>query len=142
MLKFIFFPFMMLFVFPFALFLLIFWLWMLIDCIKSNIKDADKLIWLLLIFLFNFIGALLYLILVKLNTGYRGFRLEMQTSKRIKQLCRSKKNRIIAGVCGGIGEYFNIDPTIIRLLWVLLTFMGGSGIIAYIICWIIIPEEK
>lgn len=59
-----------------------------------------------------------------------------------KKLYRSKKNRIIAGVCGGIGEYFNVDPTLIRLLWLLISVMSaGSGIIAYIIAWIIIPEE-
>ena len=58
------------------------------------------------------------------------------------KIYRSKKNRVIAGVCGGIGEYFNIDPTLVRLLWVLLIFAGGSGILAYIIAWIIIPEAK
>ena len=56
-----------------------------------------------------------------------------------KKLYRSKKNRMIAGVCGGIGEYFNIDPTIIRLLWVILVFCGGIGILAYLVAWIVIP---
>jgi len=60
-----------------------------------------------------------------------------------KKLMRSKKNRVIAGVCGGLGNYFGIDPTVVRLLWVLFTFIsGGAGILAYIIAWIIIPEEK
>jgi phage shock protein PspC (stress-responsive transcriptional regulator) len=59
----------------------------------------------------------------------------------MNKLYRSKKNRIIAGVCGGIGEYLKVDPTLIRLLWLLISIMGGSGIIAYIIAWIIIPEE-
>jgi len=60
----------------------------------------------------------------------------------MNKLYRSKKNRIIAGVCGGIGEYFKVDPTLIRLLWLLISIVGsGSGIIAYIIAWIIIPEE-
>ncbi len=59
----------------------------------------------------------------------------------MNKLYRSKKNRIIAGVCGGIGEYFNVDPTLIRLLWLLISILGGSGILAYIIAWIIIPEE-
>ena len=62
---------------------------------------------------------------------------------KVKRLLRSKKNRVIAGVCGGIGEYFNVDPTIIRLLWVIGTIISvGAGILAYIIAWIIIPEEK
>lgn len=60
-----------------------------------------------------------------------------------KKLLRSKKNRVIAGVCGGIGEYLGIDPTVIRLLWVLFTFLSvGAGLIAYIIAWILIPEKK
>jgi len=58
-----------------------------------------------------------------------------------KRLTRSKKERIIAGVCGGIAEYFDIDPTIVRLGLVLVTLMGGAGILAYIIAWIIIPEK-
>lgn len=59
-----------------------------------------------------------------------------------KRLYRSKTNRMIAGVCGGLGEYFNVDPTLIRLLWLLLALCGGSGILIYLICWIIIPEES
>ncbi len=58
-----------------------------------------------------------------------------------KQLYRSKKNRIIGGVCGGLGEYFNVDPTLIRLVWVIVFLMGGSGLLVYIIFWIILPEE-
>lgn len=59
-----------------------------------------------------------------------------------KKLYRSKKNRIIAGICGGLGEYFNIDPTIVRLIWVFLVVFGmGAGIILYLIAWIIIPEK-
>ncbi|AKJ40177.1 MULTISPECIES: PspC domain-containing protein [Methanosarcina] len=60
----------------------------------------------------------------------------------MNRLYRSKKNRIIAGVCGGLGEYFKVDPTLIRLLWLLISIVGtGSGLVAYIIAWIIIPEE-
>lgn len=58
-----------------------------------------------------------------------------------KRLYRSKTNRTIAGVCGGIGEYFGIDPTIVRLLWVGFSLAGGVGIIFYIAALIIIPEE-
>ena len=61
--------------------------------------------------------------------------------KMTKKLYRSKKNCVIGGVCGGIGEYFDIDPIIIRLLVVLIFFMGGAGLIAYIIAWIIIPQK-
>jgi phage shock protein PspC (stress-responsive transcriptional regulator) len=139
MFRLIFFPFTLLFVVPFILFLFVFWVWMLVDCIKSKLRDVDKLIWVLIILFFHFVGAFLYLIFVKLNKNYRGF--EMKANKNVKRLYRSKKNRVIAGVCGGIGEYFNIDPTLIRLLWILFVFAGGSGILAYIIAWIIIPER-
>ncbi|MCK4647782.1 PspC domain-containing protein [Candidatus Pacearchaeota archaeon] len=64
------------------------------------------------------------------------------TKKKIKKLYRSKKQKIIGGVCGGIAEYLNLDPTLIRLLWILIIFMGGAGILAYIIAWIIIPEKN
>lgn len=56
-----------------------------------------------------------------------------------KKLYRSKTRRMLCGVCGGIGEYFNIDPTLIRLLFVLFGCTGG-GILAYIIAAIIIPD--
>ena len=49
---------------------------------------------------------------------------------------------MICGVCGGIGEYFNIDPTIIRLIFVLFVFGVGSGLLAYIVAAIIMPEQK
>ncbi len=60
---------------------------------------------------------------------------------KIKRLYRSGKEKILAGVCGGIAEYFNVDPTIIRLLWVLFVLGFGTGILAYIIAWIIIPRN-
>lgn len=60
---------------------------------------------------------------------------------KVKRLYRSKTNRILGGVCGGLAEYFNVDPSIVRLLWILFTFGFGSGLLAYIIAWIIIPEE-
>lgn len=58
-----------------------------------------------------------------------------------KRLFRSRKDRVLAGVCGGLGEYFDIDPIIFRLLFVVLVIMGGSGVLLYILCWILIPEE-
>jgi phage shock protein PspC (stress-responsive transcriptional regulator) len=57
-----------------------------------------------------------------------------------KKLYRSKTNRMLCGVCGGLGEYLNIDPTIIRLLAVLIGLTGG-GVVAYIIAAIVIPDE-
>lgn len=58
-----------------------------------------------------------------------------------KRLYKTRYGNIIDGVCGGIAAYFNIDPTIIRLLWVAFCIAGGSGILAYIICAIIMPRE-
>lgn len=58
-----------------------------------------------------------------------------------KKLYRSTEGRKIAGVCGGLGEYFDIDPTIIRLIWLAMIFAVGTGVLAYIIAWIIVPEK-
>ncbi len=59
-----------------------------------------------------------------------------------KQLFRSRTDRMIAGLCAGLGEYANLDPTVVRLLFVLAFFLTGPGIVlAYLIMAIIIPEE-
>jgi phage shock protein PspC (stress-responsive transcriptional regulator) len=59
-----------------------------------------------------------------------------------KKLKRSSTNKVIAGVCGGVGEYFNIDPVVVRIVWILLSFMPGApGLLAYLICALIIPED-
>ena len=57
-----------------------------------------------------------------------------------KRLYKSRKNKMICGVCAGIADYFNIDPTIVRVLWAVLALAAGSGILAYILCAIIMPE--
>jgi phage shock protein C len=58
-----------------------------------------------------------------------------------KRIYRSRKERMIGGVCGGLGYYLNIDPVLVRLVWVVLFFFAGVGLLAYILSWIIIPEE-
>lgn len=58
-----------------------------------------------------------------------------------KRLYRSRTDRNIAGVCGGVADYFAIDPTIVRIIWVILTIAGGPGLILYIILALIVPEE-
>lgn len=133
---FLLFPFWILFLILLFIFLfLIIWIWAIIDCLTSKLSIAEKLFWLFIIFLFNVIGAILYFIFsktVRFKTDFKG-----------KKLLRSRKNRVIAGICGGLGNYLGIDPTIIRLLLVLFTFFSmGIGILAYIIAWVIIPEEK
>jgi len=57
-----------------------------------------------------------------------------------KKLYRSATSKIVFGVCGGIAEYFDIDPVLVRLGLVLFTFLGGSGLIAYVICAAVIPK--
>ena len=59
-----------------------------------------------------------------------------------KRLYRSESSRMLCGVCAGIAEYFNLDPTHIRLAWALFCVLGGSGVLAYILAAIIIPPES
>jgi phage shock protein C len=60
----------------------------------------------------------------------------------MKRLYRSKKERMLGGVCAGLGEHFDIDPTVIRLAWAVITVISiGTGILVYILAWILIPEE-
>ena len=64
------------------------------------------------------------------------------TKHEVRQLYRSSTNRVIAGVAGGIGKYFTIDPTIIRFLFILMLFFGGSGVILYLVLWLIMPANS
>jgi len=59
-----------------------------------------------------------------------------------KKLYKSTINKKLCGVCGGIAEYFDIDPTIVRLIWVAVTLCGGAGLLAYIIAALIIPSQQ
>jgi phage shock protein C len=55
---------------------------------------------------------------------------------------RSKSDRKIAGVCGGLAKYFGMDPTLVRVLWVVLTLVSfGAGLVGYILLWVLAPEE-
>lgn len=58
-----------------------------------------------------------------------------------KRLYKSSTDKKVCGACGGIANYFDVDPTVIRLIWVIFTLAGGSGLIAYIIAAIIMPDE-
>lgn len=57
-----------------------------------------------------------------------------------KKLMRSWTDRKIAGVCGGLAEYFDLDPTLLRVVWVLLVLCAGTGLLAYIVMWIVVPS--
>lgn len=67
---------------------------------------------------------------------------EMKGQKMNKKLYRSMANKKLCGVCGGIGEYFDLDPTLIRVLWLCSVFLLGGGLLAYIICAIIMPTQN
>lgn len=58
-----------------------------------------------------------------------------------RRLYKINQGKLLDGVCGGIALYFGLDPTLVRLAWVLFTALGGSGIVAYIVCALIIPRE-
>ncbi len=60
----------------------------------------------------------------------------------MKKLYRSNRDKMVAGVCGGLAEYFEVDSSLVRLLWVLLIIFGGSGLLLYIIGWVVIPEKE
>jgi phage shock protein C len=64
----------------------------------------------------------------------------MEQLSQPKKLYRSRNDRMIAGVCGGLAEYFNIDSTWVRLLFIILFLLGGSALLVYIIMWIIVPK--
>ena len=59
----------------------------------------------------------------------------------MQKLYRSRTNKKIAGICGGVAEYFNIDVTLIRLVWISAIIFAGTGILAYLVCWLIIPKN-
>ena len=58
-----------------------------------------------------------------------------------KKLYRSRREKKLAGVCGGLATYLNVDVSVIRLIWVLVTLFAGAGLLAYIVCALVIPEE-
>ena len=60
----------------------------------------------------------------------------------MKRLVRTRDDSVLAGVCGGFGQYFNLDSALVRLLWVFFTIFGGSGVLAYIVAVFIIPDES
>ena len=85
-----------------------------------------------------------YFLLIVRFIAYGGKHMVKKTKrvskKGVRRLYRSGKDRILGGVCGGIGEYLGVDPVVVRLLWVLSSFWG-VGILAYIVAWIIIPRN-
>jgi phage shock protein PspC (stress-responsive transcriptional regulator) len=65
----------------------------------------------------------------------------MGTVAKTRRLYRSRTDRKLAGVCGGLAQYFNTDATLIRVLFVVLALLGGPGLVIYLLMWILVPEE-
>jgi phage shock protein C len=59
-----------------------------------------------------------------------------------RKLYRSRTQRMVAGVCGGLAEYFNVDTTMIRVLFLVLTLFGGAGLVVYVVMWILVPDAS
>ena len=59
-----------------------------------------------------------------------------------RKLYRSQNQRMLAGVCGGLAEYFNVDATLIRVLFLILAVFGGSGLVIYVVMWLIVPDAS
>lgn len=71
--------------------------------------------------------------------AYCGVRVGAVTAR--KRLVRPRADRKIAGVCAGFAEYFDLDITLVRLVWLFVVLVGGTGLLAYVIGWIVMPEE-
>lgn len=136
----LFFPLWLLaFVFLLVVMLIAVWVWAIVDCLASRLSIGQKSFWLIVILLLSVIGALVYILFAKPG----GAKVAKSSSFRGRRLFRSRKNRMIAGICGGLGDYLGIDPTVVRLVCILLiVFSFGAAIIAYLLAWILIPEEK
>ena len=67
---------------------------------------------------------------------------ERQAMEEPRKLYRSRNQRMVAGVCGGLAEYFNVDATLIRVLFLVLSVVGGSGLVIYLVMWIIVPDAS
>ncbi|HEY5879464.1 MAG TPA: PspC domain-containing protein [Nakamurella sp.] len=66
---------------------------------------------------------------------------QLPADKGVRRLLRSRTDRVFGGVCGGLGRYLNVDPVLLRIAAVALALSGGAGVIAYIVAWIVIPED-
>ncbi len=109
-------------------------IWSVIHCLISDLTGLQKLFWVLVLLILPLIGLMLYLIFINRNE-----KVEIMKDK----LKRNEKEAVLAGVCAGIGDYFDVDPVLVRLLVVVLFFMSaGSVVIAYIIAWIIMPVGR
>jgi len=119
-----------------ALLAAIFWIWVLVEVMRSDMPNDEKLLWVLVVVFLNIIGAALYLLI-----AYK--KAPALRKGRRPALARPKDNRIVAGVCAGVARYLGYDTAMVRLVFALLTVFTGfvNGILAYVIAWVIIPPE-
>ncbi len=136
-------PFLLMPFLVFLVFVLILWIWAIFDCVSSSLRAEEKLLWLLIILLAPLIGAILYFILARNLALERNKSSRKGKGQKGKILTRDSSNKIIAGVCSGIAKYFDIDPTLVRLLWVVVTVLTGfwPSILIYLVAWAIMPEK-
>lgn len=66
----------------------------------------------------------------------------MNDNLDLRRLRRSRQERILVGVCGGIGEYFSVDPNLIRIVFIVACFFGGAGVLVYVAGWVLMPDES
>ena len=137
---------MMIIIVPLIMVFILFWIWMLVDCLSSEMDTPDKLLWAIVIIALNILGAILYLVLAepeKRKKKESGKAAGKAVNLKGKKLYRSTRHRMLLGVCGGLGEYFGVDPTIIRLVWVVVSIVTGifAGIVVYLIAAVVIPER-
>ncbi|MFW6230926.1 MAG: PspC domain-containing protein, partial [Nanoarchaeota archaeon] len=126
------FAFLGLFAVVFSLFLFGFWVWALVDCLKSNRESGEKLVWALVIIFLNVLGALIYTIVGRTPKTNRTTHRSKKTSTDSK-LVRDTDNAMIAGVCAGLAKMLKMDVTLMRLLWVIMTIMtSGFGLVLYV----------
>lgn len=136
MINFIGFTFIFAIALVFGLLIFGFWLWSLIDCLRSDKQPVEKLIWVIVILMLNILGSIIYFALKSNNSISNNKR----SGKKI--LKRRSDDKIIAGVCSGLADYLDIDTTIVRLVFVILTiFSVGTGFLLYLIAALIMPSD-
>ena len=96
------------------------WLWAIIDCLNSNHSINQKIFWIIIIIFVPVVGIIMYAIFSKAMHEH----IDYSIKRHIKIFEKVKDDKMIAGVCGGFGEYLNIDPTIIRIIWIVFTTEG------------------
>jgi phage shock protein C len=74
-------------------------------------------------------------------TRESGIMVDMNGDSGPKRLERKLKGRMLAGVCAGLADYLGVDPTLVRVIFAVLAFVGGTGVVAYLVAWALIPEE-